>query len=341
MYDVRCWTLRQAQGKLSDVGCEGKYVEVHHKSDIGHRTSDIQHRTTCPELVEGLNIISMLNLIQLEQLEDNLFRGQSKDIGSKSVFGGQVLAQSLSAAAQTVQEKERLPHSMHGYFILPGDISRPIIYQVETTRDGGSFSTRRVTAIQHGKAIFHMAASFQADEEGYEHEAQMPDVPMPEELDETYQQYRGFFEKLPPKYREIFLNERPIDFRPVELIDPFNPEKHPPIRNVWIRATPKIPDDALLNRCVLAYASDFNLLTTAMLPHQLSFLQRNLQLASLDHAMWFHRHFNANEWLLYHIDSPSASAARGFCRGSIYDTSGRLVASVAQEGLMRLRKSER
>jgi acyl-CoA thioesterase-2 len=279
----------------------------------------------------------MINLIRLERLEQNLFRGQSKDIGSKSVFGGQVLAQSLSAAAQTVHEQDRLPHSMHGYFILPGDISRPIIYQVETTRDGGSFSRRRVTAIQHGKAIFHMAASFQAEEQGYEHQSTMPDVPMPEELDETYAAYRGFLEKLPPKYREIFLNERPIDFRPVELVDPFHPEKHPPIRNVWIRATPTVPDDPLLNRCVLAYASDFNLLTTAMLPHGLSFLQKNLQLASLDHAMWFHHPFHVNDWLLYHIDNPSASAARGFCRGSIFNTEGKLVASVAQEGLMRLR----
>lgn len=280
---------------------------------------------------------TLSTLIQLEKLEENLFRGVSKDIGSKAVFGGQVLAQALSAAAQTMDDAARLPHSMHGYFILPGDIERPIIYQVQRTRDGGSFSTRRVTALQHGKAIFHMAASFQAEEEGHDHQASMPDVPHPKELDDVYQQYRGFFEKLPRGWREVFLNERPIDFRPVELIDPLNPAKHPPLRNVWIRATEALGENSLMHRCVLAYASDFNLLTTAMLPHKVSFLQKNLQLASLDHAMWFHRSFRADEWLLYHVDSPSASAARGFCRGSLFTADGKLVASVAQEGLMRER----
>ena len=176
----------------------------------------------------------MLDLIQLERLETNLFRGLNKDVGSKSVYGGQVLAQSLYAAAKTVGEEDRLPHSMHGYFILPGDKSIPIIYQVERTRDGGSFSTRRVTAIQHGKAIFHMAASFQAEEEGHEHQAAMPDVPMPEELNETYEAYRHYFDKLPSGWRKTFFEDRPIDFRPVELVDPFHPEKHPPLRNVWI-----------------------------------------------------------------------------------------------------------
>ncbi|MFK7970930.1 MAG: acyl-CoA thioesterase II [Bacteroidia bacterium] len=280
---------------------------------------------------------NLTELIRLEKLEENLFRGVSKDIGSASVFGGQVLAQALSAAAQTMDDPDRLPHSLHGYFILPGDMRIPIIYQVQRTRDGGSFSTRRVTAIQHGKAIFHLAASFQKEEEGHDHQNTMPDVPLPHELDDVYTKYKSFFEKLPSGWREVFLNERPIDFRPVELIDPINPEKHPPLRNVWIRATEALPKEALMHRCVLAYASDFNLLTTAMLPHALSFVQKDLQLASLDHAMWFHRPFRADEWLLYHVDSPSASASRGFCRGSLFTTDGTLVASVAQEGLMRIR----
>ncbi len=281
----------------------------------------------------------LLALIRMERLEENLFRGESKHIGSPSVFGGQVLAQALSAAAQTV-DPARLPHSLHGYFILAGDISSPIIYQVERSRDGGSFSTRRVTAIQHGKSIFHAAVSFQRIEEGYTHQNLMPDVPKPEELEGVFQEYVSYFDKLPEFFRKAFLLERPIDFRPTVAINPFAPDdSYPPERYVWIRANGKLSSDELLDhQLVLAYASDFNLLATAMLPHKLAIAQSGLQLASLDHAMWFHRPFRADEWLLYALDSPSASGARGFCRGSLFDMDGQLVASVAQEGLMRDRK---
>jgi len=285
---------------------------------------------------------ALLELIQMERLEEDLFRGVSRHIGSPNVFGGQVLAQALSAAAQTV-DSERLPHSLHGYFILAGDIKAPIIYQVQRTRDGGSFSTRRVTAIQHGKSIFHAAISFQRLEDGYEHQNQMPDVPKPDELEEVFQTYLSYFDKLPEAFQQAFVKNRPIDFRPTVAINPFLPDKaYPPERYVWIRANGTIQSEALLDhQLVLAYASDFNLLATAMLPHQLALVQPGLQIASLDHAMWFHRPFRADEWLLYALDSPSASGARGFCRGSLYDLHGNLVASVAQEGLMRVRKKKK
>lgn len=281
----------------------------------------------------------LLALIQMERLEEDLFRGVSRHIGSPNVFGGQVLAQALSAAAQTV-DAERLPHSLHGYFILAGDIQAPIIYQVQRTRDGGSFSTRRVTAIQHGKSIFHAAVSFQQAEEGYEHQNQMPDVPKPDELEDVFQTYLSYFDLLPEGLRKVFVTNRPIDFRPTIAVNPFAPDKaYPPERHVWIRANGILQSEDLLHhQLILAYASDFNLLATAMLPHQLALGQPRLQIASLDHAMWFHRPFRADEWLLYALDSPSASGSRGFCRGSLYDMDGNLVASVAQEGLMRVRK---
>lgn len=288
------------------------------------------------------NVDALLELIKMERLEEDLFRGVSRHIGSPNVFGGQVLAQALSAAAQTV-DSDRLPHSLHGYFILAGDIKAPIIYQVQRTRDGGSFSTRRVTAIQHGKSIFHAAVSFQKLEEGYEHQNQMPDVPKPDELDDVFKTYLSYFDKLPEALRNAFVQNRPIDFRPTVAINPFFPDKaYPPERHVWIRANGLLSSDNLLDhQMILAYASDFNLLTTAMLPHQLALIQPGLQLASLDHAMWFHRPFRADEWLLYTMDSPSASGARGFSRGSLYDLAGNLVASVAQEGLMRVRKKKK
>jgi acyl-CoA thioesterase-2 len=283
----------------------------------------------------------LLSLIRMERLEEDLFRGISKHIGSPNVFGGQVLAQAMSAATQTVEEG-RLPHSLHGYFILAGDMKAPIIYQVQRTRDGGSFSTRRVTAIQHGKSIFHAAISFQKMEEGHEHQNQMPDVPKPDELDDIFQTYLAYFDKLPESFRKAFVHNRPIDFRPTVAINPFFPDKaYPPERYVWIRANGTLDSDNLLDhQMILAYASDFNLLATAMLPHQLGIISPGIQLASLDHAMWFHRPFRADEWLLYALDSPSASGARGFCRGSLFDMNGNLVASVAQEGLMRIRKKK-
>ena len=283
-------------------------------------------------------IADLLELIQMERLENDLFRGVSKHIGSPNVYGGQVLAQALSAAAQTVEE-ERLPHSLHGYFILPGNIKAPIIYQVQRTRDGGSFTTRRVTAIQNGKPIFHAAISLQRFEEGFEHQNQMPDVPKPDELDGVFEEYISYFKMLP----KAFLEDRPIDFRPTHAFNPFNPDQaYPPVRYVWIRARGKVEKDSLLDhQTVLAYASDFNLLATAFLPHKLPIFAPGFQVASLDHAMWFHRPFKADEWLLYALDSPSASGGRGFSRGSLFDINGNLVASVAQEGLMRMKKKKK
>lgn len=281
----------------------------------------------------------LLALLDLEEIEQNIFRGRSRDIGSGSVFGGQVLAQALVAAGRTV-EAERVAHSLHGYFILPGDVSAPIVYFVDRLRDGRSFATRRVTAIQHGRAIFNMAASFQVEEEGAEHQAEMPEVPGPEELPRELDRIRAVAERIPEPLRAIYTQERPIDFRAVDPVDPFRPEKRPPRKHVWLRAEGTLPDEVLQHQSVLAYASDYGLLGTALLPHGLSFQQPRLQAATLDHALWFHRPFRADEWLLYSTDSPSAANARGFTRGSIYTRDGRLVASVAQEGLMRVRGGE-
>lgn len=279
----------------------------------------------------------LLALLDLEEIEQNIFRGRSRDIGSGSVFGGQVLAQSLVAAGRTV-EPDRTAHSLHGYFILPGDVEAPIVYFVDRLRDGKSFATRRVTAIQHGRAIFNMAASFQVEEGGAEHQAEMPDVPGPEELPRELDRIRAIAERIPEPLRAIYTQERPMDFRPVDPVDPFHPEERPPRKHVWLRALGEVPGGALQHQSVLAYASDYGLLGTALLPHGLSFQQPRLQAATLDHALWFHRPFRVDEWLLYTMDSPSAANARGFARGSIYTRDGRLVASVAQEGLMRVRE---
>ncbi|BCR04713.1 acyl-CoA thioesterase II [Desulfuromonas versatilis] len=282
----------------------------------------------------------MKNLVQdlvkhltLERLEENLFRGESRDVGQKSVFGGQVLGQALMAAARTVEGRQA--HSLHGYFLLPGDPRAPIVYDVERIRDGRSFTTRRVVAIQHGRAIFNMAASFQIREQGVEHQAQMPEVPGPEGLADKAELGRRAAERASGRVRRFLLQPRPIEFRPVAPDDPLEPEPRPPQRQLWLRAAAALPDDPALHQAVLAYASDFSLLGTAFLPHGLSFLQRQVQAASLDHAMWFHREFRLDDWLLYAMDSPSAGNARGLCRGSIFTRDGKLVASVAQEGLIR------
>ncbi|HEV2132121.1 MAG TPA: acyl-CoA thioesterase II [Longimicrobiaceae bacterium] len=278
----------------------------------------------------------LLDLLDLEEIEQNIFRGRSRDIGSRSVFGGQVLAQALVAAGSTVEE-ERTAHSLHGYFILPGDLGAPIVYFVDRLRDGRSFATRRVTAIQHGRAIFNMAASFQVEEEGPEHQAEMPDVPPPEELPRELDLIRRSAGRIPERVRALYTQERPIEVRPIDPVDPFAPEPRPPLRQMWLRAVGTLPDEPLKHQSVLAYASDYGLLGAALLPHALSFQMPQLQAATLDHALWFHRRFRADEWLLYSIDSPSAAGARGFTRGSIFARDGALVASVAQEGLIRLR----
>ena len=278
----------------------------------------------------------LLSLLQLERLEENFFRGESRDIGTRFVFGGQVLGQALSAAQQTV-DAARSAHSLHAYFLRAGDIEKPILYQVERTRDGGSFSVRRVTAIQHGQAIFNFSASFQAAESGVEHQLPMPAVPKPDDLEPPSPLPADELSKLPPKLQRWFGRLGPFEFRHVYPRDDLNPPKRPPFQQVWFRLSQPIPDNPALHRALLAYASDFHLIGTTMFPHGISFLQRNVQVASLDHAMWFHRPFRVDQWLLYSCDSPSAQGGRGLARGLIYSEDGRLIASTAQEGLVRLR----
>jgi acyl-CoA thioesterase-2 len=279
----------------------------------------------------------LIDLLKLEQLEYNLFRGQSSSIGSKRVFGGQVLAQSLSAAMQTVPE-DRFVHSLHAYFILPGDINLPIVFDVEPIRDGGSFTTRRVKAIQKGRVILNFAASFQLKQEGYDHQIEMPDITPPEELANWQGLVQEYGDLLPENFRKFLDRERPIEFKPVERFNPFTDNVSSPLRHVWVKAKGIIPDQIRLQNQVLAYTSDYNLLTTALLPHGQIANWQELTIASLDHVMWFHRSFDMNEWLLYQTDSPSASGARGFSRGNIFTRDGKLVASVVQEGLIRLKR---
>jgi acyl-CoA thioesterase-2 len=281
-------------------------------------------------------IEELLALLDLEPLEVNIYRGLNRDVGTGRVFGGQVMAQALVAARRTVDEP-REAHSLHGYFILPGDLSAPIVYFVDRLRDGGSFTTRRVTAIQHGRAIFNLSASFHVAEDGREHQAPMPEVPDPDTLAPELTLIREMAERIPESLRPVLTQDRPIDFRPVAPVDPFRPEQRRPERRVWLRALGELPDDPLAHQAVLAYASDHGLLPTALLPHGIAFRSPGLQMASLDHALWFHRPFRADEWLLYVMDSPTAAGARGFTRGAVYTREGSLVASVAQEGLIRER----
>ena len=281
----------------------------------------------------------LLDLLDLEKIEENIFRGFNRNLGSKRVFGGQVLAQALVAAGRTV-EADRIAHSLHAYFILPGDIEAPIVYDVDQIRDGGSFTTRRIRAIQHGRPIFNMSASFQRVETGREHQTAMPDVPGPDGLASEISMIRAIADRIPESLRATYTQDRPFEFRPTDPVNPFAPDEHPPEHAVWFRAVDALPDDPAIHQSLLAYASDHGLLPTALRPHSLSWLQPDLQIASLDHAMWFHRSFRADEWLLYVTESPTAAGARGFTRGSVYTQAGELVASVAQEGLMRLREEK-
>lgn len=278
----------------------------------------------------------LLRQFELERLEVNLFRGASRDIGSPQVFGGQVLGQALTAAYATVVEGREV-HSLHAYFLRRGDFDRPIVYQVDRSRDGHSFSSRRVIAIQNGEPIFTFSSSFHAAEPGLDHQSSMPQVPLPETLPDWSRPTPEVAERLPEKMRRFLVRERPFELRPVEPIDYLDPKPAPPLQHLWLRTAGALPDDRRLHRCLLAYISDFNLLGTATRPHATDFSSENLTMASIDHAMWFHRDFRVDEWLLYSMESPSASGARGFARGSLYDRSGRLVASTAQEGLMRVR----
>lgn len=277
----------------------------------------------------------LVELLALERLEDNLFRGQSRDIGTRYVFGGQVLGQALSAAQQTV-DGARAAHSLHAYFLLAGNVEAPIVYNVERTRDGRSFSTRRVVAIQHGQQIFNCTVSFQIDEPGFEHQSTIPDVPKPDALPEPAPLSPEELSKLPPKLQRWFGRSGPFELRAVQPRNELKPERRPPLQYVWFRLVDRIADSPALHRAILAYASDFNLIGTTMLPHGISFLQRNVQVASLDHAMWFHRPLRVDAWLLYACDSPTAQGARGLARGQIFSLDGRLVASTAQEGMVRV-----
>ena len=274
----------------------------------------------------------------LERLEVNLFRGESRDTGSLQVFGGQVLGQSLRAAHSTIDDG-RVVHSMHAYFLRRGDFTKPIVYSVDRSRDGGSFSARRVVAVQNGEQIFICSASFQTPETGLEYQAAPPKVPPPEDLEPLTKPSQAEIDKLPEKLRRWLEIERPFEFRPVQKYNPLAPVACEPVRQIWMRAVDKLPDDDTLHRCLLAYISDYWLLDTATMPHGSSFLRGNLVMASIDHAIWFHRPARVDDWLLYSLDSPSSSGARGFARGSFYSRSGVLVASTAQEGLIRLVQS--
>jgi acyl-CoA thioesterase-2 len=277
----------------------------------------------------------LLAILDLEQLEHNLFRGRSPQVGWQRVFGGQVIGQALVAACRTVEG--RRPHSLHAYFLLGGDPAVPIIYEVDRIRDGRSFATRRVVAIQHGRAIFAMSVSFHADEPGLTHAATMPDVPPPEDLPGEAEIKSGVLPLMPDPVRAYYERERPIELKPVEFGRYISRAPGEPRFNVWIRATGRLPDDPAIHQCVLAYASDMTLLDSSLIPHGRTVFDRAIQGASLDHALWLHRPFRADDWLLYAQDTPSASGARGLSRGLIFTRAGELVASVAQEGLIRER----
>ena len=286
-------------------------------------------------------VADLLALLDLEPLEVNLFRGRSPQSGWQRVFGGQVIGQALVAACRTVDVAERPPHSLHAYFLLAGDPKVPIIYEVDRIRDDKSFTTRRVIAIQHGQAIFSMAVSFHRDEPGMSHQAKMPDVPKPEELPSEAEIKERVLPQMPEPVRRYYERERPIELRPVEYgryLGQTSPEGR---FHVWIRATGRLPDEPAIHQCVLAYASDMTLLDSALIPHGRSVFDKTIMAASLDHALWLHRPFRADEWLLYAQDSPNLHGARGFARGLIFAADGTLVASVAQEGLLRERRADR
>ncbi|WP_419163412.1 acyl-CoA thioesterase [Candidatus Palauibacter sp.] len=277
----------------------------------------------------------LIALFDLEPIERNIYRGQNRDIGSGRLFGGQVLAQALVAARRTIDVEDRSAHSLHAYFILAGDLDIPVVYFVDRLRDGRSFLTRRVTAIQHGRAIFNMSASFHKEEDGLSHQAAMPDVPPPEELESQLDVIRRHADRIPEGRRDLLTQDRPIDRRLVVPIDPFEPEPAEPVKRAWIRSVGDLGDDPLEHQAVLAYSSDYGLLRASLLPHGRTFHDADLMGASLDHAIWFHRPFRIDEWLLYETVSPVASGARAFTRGTFFARDGTLVASVAQEGVIR------
>jgi acyl-CoA thioesterase II len=276
----------------------------------------------------------LLVLLELEPLEVNLFRGLSPHEDQQRIFGGQVAAQALVAAGRTV-EVDRHVHSLHAYFLRPGDPTVPIVFDVDRIRDGRSFTTRRVVAIQHGRAIFNLAASFQVLEPGPDHAAPMPSVPDPDQLPTFRERLEPYLDRFGADMVDWLTRERPIDSRPVEDPKWLAPGPRAPSQDVWIRANGALPDDPLVHACVVAYASDLSLLDTATLPHAIGYTTGNYQMASLDHAMWFHRPFRADDWLLYSQTSPSASGARGLALGHVFTRDGSLAVTVIQEGLMR------
>ncbi len=280
---------------------------------------------------------ALIGLLALEQIEVNLFRGHSPADRWQRVFGGQVIGQALIAAARTVEG--RVCHSLHAYFLRPGDPKLPILYEVDRARDGQSFTSRRVIAVQHGRQIFNLAASFQVAEEGLDHQRTMPEAPDPAVLTSEAELRKRVLDRLPGEYRGYFSREWPIEVRPLHPVDLFNPSAMCAAQQLWFRVPGCLPDDVAIHQSVLAYMSDMTLLDTATRPHGVNFLNPRLQAASLDHAMWFHRAFRADQWLLFAQESPSASGARGFSVGSVFDRDGRLVASVAQEGLIRMRRA--
>jgi len=276
----------------------------------------------------------LLDLLQLEKLEQGLFRGQSENLGLPQVYGGQVIGQALSAAHYTV-EPDRAVHSFHSYFLYPGQLDKPIIYDVENLRDGRSFSTRRVKAIQNGRPIFYLTASYHGEAPGFEHQNTMPQVPGPENLASETELAAGIANLLPEKLKNIVCSEKPIETRPVVVVNPMQPEKVEPKQYLWIKANGAMPDNHLIHQYLLGYASDWGFLITALHPHGVSLMTPKFQVATIDHSIWYHRPFKMDDWLLYAIESPTANNSRGLVRGEIFDRQGNLVASAIQEGVMR------
>lgn len=273
--------------------------------------------------------------LDLEPMGPTIFRGRNRDIGAGRIYGGQVLAQALGAARRTIAEEDRDAHSLHGYFILEGDLDVPVVYFVDRLRDGGSFATRTVTAVQRGRAIFTVSASFHKTEDGLAHQAPMPAVPPPEDLASDLEWIRRHAHLIPEDRRHVLTQDRPVEYRPVEPYDVFDPKPRPPFRHIWLKSARPLGDDVVQHQALLAYASDYGILATALQPHGRTFHDPALMAASLDHCMWFHRPFRADDWLLFAVESPVAHGARGFARGAFFSRDGTLVASAVQEGLIR------
>ncbi|TFG87124.1 MAG: acyl-CoA thioesterase II [Chromatiales bacterium] len=280
----------------------------------------------------------LTGMLDLETIETNIFRGQSSNFGTEQVFGGQILGQALAAASRTVDG--RAVHSLHAYFLKRGDMQAPVVYNVDRARDGGSFSNRRVVAIQHGEQIFNMTASFQTPESGLEHQVAMPQVPKADDLKDLETLAREHSGELPPRMRRFLNWEQPFDVRPVDSRQFFSPDSGAPVKLIWMRTSERLPEDSFLHQAVLACISDYELIGTATLPHGLHAMRDGLQVASLDHAMWFHRPVRVDEWLLFALDSPAASGGRGLARGYVFTEDGKLVATLAQEGLIRVRPAK-